>query len=90
MKDLAIYMLKSLTLGKEVNMNERVEGDSIYLSTKVAPEDKGWFPYLNIKQNHNHKATISCHRVGAAYESAHFVSGFVLFPRFYDRLQFTP
>ncbi|MCL2888576.1 MAG: KH domain-containing protein [Elusimicrobia bacterium] len=41
MKEMAIFMLKSLTLGKEINMTERIEGESIYLSTKVAPEDKG-------------------------------------------------
>jgi len=41
MKEFAIFLLKSLTLGKEINMTERVEGESIYLSTKVDPEDKG-------------------------------------------------
>ncbi|MDR0291690.1 MAG: KH domain-containing protein [Elusimicrobium sp.] len=41
MKEFAIFLLKSLTLGKDINMTERIEGESIYLSTKVDPEDKG-------------------------------------------------
>jgi len=41
MKEMAIFLLQSLTLGKEINMSERIEGDSIYLSTKVEAADKG-------------------------------------------------
>jgi len=41
MKEMAIFMLKALTSGKEINMAEKTEGDSIYLSVKLDAADKG-------------------------------------------------
>ncbi|WP_424244469.1 hypothetical protein Dip510_001716 [Elusimicrobium posterum] len=42
MKDMALFMLKSLVQNKEaIVMDEKIEDDKIFLTTKLDPEDKG-------------------------------------------------
>jgi len=42
MKDLALFLLKSLVQNPEaIVLDERTEGEKIYLTTKLTPEDKG-------------------------------------------------
>jgi hypothetical protein len=42
MKDIALYLLKSLALNKEgVIVEMKEEQNNVYLTARVAPEDKG-------------------------------------------------